>query len=132
MKRLWIFVGLHLVGIVAVICVVTGVARTQTLTPLTGPAPSSAQPTQPPPEPPYIAPAGGRAASEAPPNASHCEAASLAYLVGKPRTEIPVPVDPNTRRVSCTTCPVTQDYNPGRTDILFDATSGLITAVKCG
>jgi hypothetical protein len=126
MKRLWIFAGLHLVGIAAVIAVVTGVARTQTVTPLTAPA---AQPAQPPQEPPYIAPPP---ASDIQPIAAHCEAASLAYLVGKPRTEIPVPVDPNTRRVSCTTCPVTQDYLPGRTDILFDAQTGLITAVKCG
>jgi len=61
-----------------------------------------------------------------------CEAASLAYLVGRPRTEIPVPVDPSRRRVACTTCPVTQDYRPERTDILFDQATGLITAVKCG
>jgi hypothetical protein len=61
-----------------------------------------------------------------------CEASSLAYLVGRPRTEIPVPVDPSRRRVSCTTCPVTQDYRPDRTDILFDQATGLITAVKCG
>jgi hypothetical protein len=61
-----------------------------------------------------------------------CEAASLTYLVGKPRTMIPVPVDPSHRRVSCTTCPVTMDYRPERTDILFDARTGLITEVKCG
>ncbi|HEX4199794.1 MAG TPA: hypothetical protein VHZ26_20340 [Caulobacteraceae bacterium] len=128
MKRLWIFVGLHVAGIAAVICVVTGVARTQTVAPLTAPAAQPVQPQQPAREPPYIAPP----VSAAPPIASRCEAASLAYLVGKPRTEIPVPVNPNTRRVSCTTCPVTQDYNPGRTDILFDAASGLITEVKCG
>lgn len=127
MKPTWIFAGVHLVGLVAVVAVVTGVARTQTVTPLTAPAAQPAQPT-PPRQPPYIA----APVSAAPPIASRCEAASLAYLVGKPRTEIPVPVDPNTRRVSCTTCPVTQDYNPGRTDILFDAASGLITEVKCG
>ena len=129
MKPLWVFTGMHLVGIVVMILLITGVARTQTVTPLTGPAPQSAAPApQPPQEPPYIAPP----VSAVPPIASHCEAASLAYLVGKPRTEIPVPVDPTSRRVSCTTCPVTQDYNPGRTDILFDAQTGLITAVKCG
>ncbi|HZC16308.1 MAG TPA: hypothetical protein VE309_06070 [Caulobacteraceae bacterium] len=122
MKPLWVFTGMHMVGIVVMILLITGVARPQTVTPLTGPAP------QPPQEPPYIAPP----VSLAPPIASHCEAASLAYLVGKPRTEIPVPVDPTSRRVSCTTCPVTQDYQPGRTDILFDAASGLITEVKCG
>ena len=56
----------------------------------------------------------------------------LSYLVGRSRTEIPVPVDPSHRRVSCTTCPVTMDYMPDRTDILFDARTGLITEVKCG
>lgn len=61
-----------------------------------------------------------------------CEAASLAYLVGRPKTEIPVPVDPSRRRVACTTCPVTQDYRPNRTNIYFDQATGLITAVKCG
>jgi hypothetical protein len=27
---------------------------------------------------------------------------------------------------------VTQDYQPDRTDILFDAQTGLITEIKCG
>lgn len=61
-----------------------------------------------------------------------CDAAGLAYLVGRPRTDIPVPVDPSHRRVACTTCLAPQDYRPDRTDILFDAKTGLITAVKCG
>ncbi len=63
---------------------------------------------------------------------STCEAPSLVYLIGKPRTQIPVPVDPSRRRVSCTTCPVTEDFRPERTDILFDQNTGLVTAVKCG
>jgi len=119
MKRLGVFVGLPLIGVATILAVVAGVGRAQT--PLTAPAPQSAQPIQPAP---YAAPPA--------PIQSHCEAASLAYLVGKPRTAIPVPVDPTSRRVSCTTCPVTQDYLPERTDILFDAQTGLITAVKCG
>jgi hypothetical protein len=61
-----------------------------------------------------------------------CDAPSLAYLVGRPRMEIPVPVDPSHRRVACTTCLAPQDYQPDRTDILFDAKTGLVTAVKCG
>lgn len=65
-------------------------------------------------------------------NPTTCEAPALAYLVGRPRTEIPVPVNPSRRRVSCANCPVTQDYRPDRTDILFDEATGLITAVKCG
>jgi hypothetical protein len=63
---------------------------------------------------------------------SSCEAPSLVYLIGKPKTQIPVPVDPSRRRVSCTTCPVTEDVRPERTDILFDQNTGLVTAVKCG
>jgi hypothetical protein len=119
MKRLSGLVGLPLVGIAAVIAVVAGVGQAQT--PLTAPAPAAAQPVQPAP---YVPPPA--------PIQSRCEAASLAWLVGKPRTAIPVPVDLSNRRVSCTTCPVTQDYVPERTDILFDAQTGLITAVKCG
>ncbi len=120
MKRLAVF-GLHLVGVVAVIAVVTGVARPQTpAPPLTAQAPQSGQQPVPLAPPPPTA------------TQSRCEAAKLAYLVGKPRTDIPVPVDLSDRRVSCTTCPVTQDYRPDRTDILFDAQTGLITEVKCG
>jgi hypothetical protein len=85
------------------------------------------------------APASAQAAAPAPPPAardltagSTCEAASLAWLVGKPRSAIPVPVYPSLRRVSCTTCLVTQDYVPARTDIIFDNATGLITDVKCG
>jgi hypothetical protein len=84
--------------------------------------------------PPLAGTPGARAggASLIPTVPSTCEAPSLAYLIGKPRTNIPVPVDPSKRRVSCTTCPVTEDYRPERTDILFDQTTGLVTAVKCG
>ncbi len=125
MKRLTIFVGLHLIGVVAVILVVTGAARPQTPMATRPVPPLTAQVPQSGLEPAPVAP---------PPSAlqSRCEAAHLAYLVGKPRTAIPVPVDLSNRRVSCTTCPVTQDYQPDRTDILFDAQTGLITEVKCG
>jgi hypothetical protein len=61
-----------------------------------------------------------------------CGAREMQSLVGKPRTEIPVPVNPANRRVSCTTCPVTMDYRPERLNIIFDAKSGLVTEVKCG
>jgi hypothetical protein len=64
--------------------------------------------------------------------APQCEAASLQYLIGKPRTEIPVPLEPARRRVYCSSCIVTQDYVPGRTDIVFDSQTGIITGVKCG
>jgi hypothetical protein len=61
-----------------------------------------------------------------------CDAASLAYLVGRKRTEIPVPADLSRRRVACTTCPASEDHRPERTDILFDQRTGLVAAVTCG
>ena len=64
--------------------------------------------------------------------ADACGAAAHAYLVGKNRSEIPIPVNPTLRRVSCNTCPVTQDFNPRRLNILFDQSSGTVTAVRCG
>ena len=33
-----------------------------------------------------------------------CGAVALAYLVGRPKSEIPVPVDPARRRVACLSC----------------------------
>jgi hypothetical protein len=101
-------------------------ARPQPAEPLSAPAQPAApaQPSTPPqPQPmPYPTTAA----------APECEAASLAWLVGKPRSAIPVPVYPSLRRVYCSTCLVTQDYMPGRTDIVFDTETGVITAVKCG
>ncbi len=96
-------------------------ARPQPAAPLSAPA-HPPGPSQPPDHPGPAAPAAN----------TTCEAASLAWLVGKPRSAIPVPVDPNSRRVYCSTCMVTQDYIPGRTDIVFDTETGIITAVKCG
>ncbi len=79
------------------------------------------------------------AVSSAPPAPTHapaipdqCGAGDLADLVGKPRTDIPVPVDPSHRRVYCTTCMVTQDYDPTRLNIVFDAQTGIVKTVKCG
>ena len=46
--------------------------------------------------------------------ADMCKAEPLQWLVGKPKTEIPVPVEVVNRRVTCTTCPVTEDYSPYR------------------
>jgi hypothetical protein len=70
--------------------------------------------------------------SVAPPPKDACGAVALQYLIGKPRTEIPVPLQPGMRRVACTSCPVTQDFVPYRQTILYDAGTGLITSVKCG
>jgi len=61
-----------------------------------------------------------------------CGATKLKYLVGRPKTEIPVPVDPKSRRVTCTTCPVTMDFRADRVNIFFDQPTGIIKEVKCG
>ena len=61
-----------------------------------------------------------------------CGADALQHLVGKSRSEIPVPVNPAQRRVACTTCPITDDYSPWRLNIFYDAGTGRITEVRCG
>lgn len=61
-----------------------------------------------------------------------CGAAALQYLVGKPRTEIPVPLDPGKRRVVCSSCIVTQEYRSDRQTIVFSSETGIIESVKCG
>lgn len=81
------------------------------------------KPLAPPPPPPARVDSG---------SADQCDAKALANLVGKNKSEIPVPVNPSLRRVACTDCPVTMDYNPRRTNIFFDATTGVIKEVKCG
>ncbi|KAK0364824.1 hypothetical protein LTR94_009186 [Friedmanniomyces endolithicus] len=55
-----------------------------------------------------------------------CKAGELQYLVGRPKTEIPVPVDVVNRRVTCTTCPVTHDFSAYRLNIFYDAQTGII------
>ena len=61
-----------------------------------------------------------------------CNAQSLTYLIGRPRTEIPIPVDPSKRQVVCTTCIAPDDQSDTRQRILFDSETGLITAIGCG
>ena len=79
------------------------------------------------------APAPQPVAPRPPPRpADSCGAAALQYLVGKPRTDIPVPVNPSMRRVVCSTCMITQDYVEGRQTITYDTQSGLVTSVRCG
>ena len=107
----------------AVVSVIGLLALFACATPEPEPAPA------PPPPPPKVdAPAPMPA--EEPKDA--CGAKPLQYLVGRPKSEIPVPVDPTKRRVTCTTCPVTMDYNPERLNIFFDAETGIIKEVKCG
>ena len=66
------------------------------------------------------------------PTTDLCKAGEMQWLVGKPKTEIPVPVDVSDRRVVCTTCPVTEDYNPYRLNIFFDEETGVVERVSCG
>jgi hypothetical protein len=61
-----------------------------------------------------------------------CDARTLTYLIGKTKSAIPVAADLSHRRVACTTCPMTESYDPTRTDILFDAQTGVITSLTCG
>jgi hypothetical protein len=90
------------------------------------PAPAPANATAPPststPPP----------ASPVPQPVAACNAAQYQHLVGRPRSEIPVPVKPELQRVACTTCPVTMDFNPNRLNFFFDAQTGLIKEVRCG
>jgi hypothetical protein len=89
----------------------------------------------PPPEP--AAPAAPPAASpppvvQPPPPADTCGANQVRHLVGRPRTEIPVPLKPDLQRVACTTCPVTLDYNQNRLNFFFDGQTGIIKEIRCG
>ena len=95
------------------------------------PAPAPVPPSRFATPTPYVTPPSTQ---PKPPTtaADACGAAAHAYLVGKNRSEIPVPVDPKLRRVSCTSCAVTMDFNPRRLNIIFDQGTNLVTEVKCG
>ena len=99
--------------------------------------PVAAAPIQPAPArydtpTPYVTPRASSQPAAPATAADACGAAAHAYLVGKNRSEIPVPVDPANRRVHCSTCPVTQDFNPRRLNFVYDSDSGTVTQVKCG
>ena len=61
-----------------------------------------------------------------------CKAGEMQYLVGKPRTEIPVPVDVVNRRVTCTACAITEEFSAYRLNIFYDRETGIIEQVRCG
>ncbi len=90
---------------------------------------SAPPPAPPPPQPVTEAPT---VPLPPPPPEDSCKAADFQYLVGRNKSEIPVPTDPSKRRVACTTCPVTMDYRPDRLNIYFDAETGTVKEVKCG
>lgn len=88
-------------------------------------APPGEPPPPPLPPPPPYTPAP-------PPAPDMCGASELQHLVGRPRSEIPVPVNPDRQRVACTTCPITMDFSPRRLNFFFDAKTGIIREIRCG
>lgn len=95
--------------------------------PASAPAPAPSVPS-----PPVAAPVPQAPPPAPPPPAPSCRAAEFQHLVGRPRSEIPVPTDPSRQRVACTTCPVTQDYREDRLNFFFDADTGIVKEVRCG
>lgn len=63
---------------------------------------------------------------------SQCKADQYQRYVGRNRTELPAKPANETWRVTCTTCPVTMDFNPNRLNIVYDEATGVIREVKCG
>jgi hypothetical protein len=90
-------------------------------------APMEITPPATAPEPPRV-----QLPTPAPTGRDQCGAADLQGLVGKSRTEIPIPIDPARQRVACTTCPVTMDFSPERLNFFFDAATGVIKEIRCG
>ncbi len=82
-----------------------------------------------PTERPYYSAADRPASNGAP---ARCNAEELQWLVGRQRSEIPVPVDVVNRRVTCTTCAVNEDHRPDRLNIFYDRQTGRIQSVSCG
>ena len=110
-------------------CAPTAIAPPAATTAAPRPAETAAQNLPPsPPAPVLRSPAPRPEAVQR----DQCGAAELQRLVGRPRSEIPVPVDPNHQRVACTACPVTEDFDPGRLNFFFDRDTGLIQQVRCG
>ena len=107
-------------GAMALAAVVAGCS---TDTPAPPPAAPVARPAAPAPAPAPTRPVTSN---------DQCGLRQAQALVGRPRSEIPVPLDPALQRVACTTCPVTLDFNPRRLNFFFDADSGVIKEVRCG
>ncbi|MDP2764145.1 MAG: I78 family peptidase inhibitor [Brevundimonas sp.] len=61
-----------------------------------------------------------------------CKADQYQRYIGRNRSELPARPADEVWRVTCTTCPVTMDYNPRRLNILFEQSTGVIREVSCG
>lgn len=66
------------------------------------------------------------------PAPTQCKSEQYQRYVGRNRSELPARPANEVWRVTCTTCPVTMDYNPTRLNILFEESTGVIREVKCG
>ena len=63
---------------------------------------------------------------------TQCRADHYQRYIGRNRSELPPRPGGEIWRVTCTTCPVTMDYNPNRLNILYEQSTGVIREVKCG
>lgn len=63
---------------------------------------------------------------------AQCRADQYQRYIGRNRSELPARPAGEVWRVTCTTCPVTMDFNPARLNFLFEETTGVIRDVKCG
>jgi len=91
------------------------------------PAPRVLVPPSPPSPPPVLTPP-----RPPPPPPDACGARKLQYLIGRPHTDIPVPVYPSRRQVVCSTCVMSQEYVPSRLTIIYDSNTDLVKSVRCG
>jgi hypothetical protein len=66
------------------------------------------------------------------PAADACGARQLQRLVGRNRSEAGPAAPGQNRRIACSTCPVTMDYNPERLNIFYNERTGIIEKVSCG
>lgn len=87
------------------------------------------EPPAPPPAPPPPRPAPSPPPADA---NDKCGAAAAQGFVGRPRSEIPVPVRPDKQRVLCTTCVATMDFREDRLNFFYDADTGIVKKITCG
>ena len=63
---------------------------------------------------------------------SQCKADQYQSFVGRNRSELSAKPASEIWRVTCTTCPMTMDYNPSRLNVVYEEATGVIREVKCG